>query len=365
MSQPAKLDPTSPEIPGHDNIIAAANELASDSLLCTQAPLNAPNRETVRVTDRCFLALLASRLLSIPRMSHRLVLSNAAAPHWTPCGQMDLSTHLREHSLAPGGGYAELRSLIEHLAQALVDLTRPPWDIALIHRPGRGSVLFSRTHHVIADGRGLTAILAACTDEPRCTLLPPAHPRRSPRRPVAAAWLQRLLVLAELKHVARSLGGGTLNDVVLAAVAGALRTYMLAHGDDPGRQRIHCKVPVDVRSDGERPDGAVTLGNHLGDLNVPLPVDVGTAVGRFARMHLAGGIPVVDVRYHPWALANIGVGFVVYSYHDRVNIAVCTDRKLIAEPDVVCGYLEDEIRLLAGAAESSSTFHEPHDASEI
>ena len=61
--------------------------------------------------------------------------------------------------------------------------------------------------------------------------------------------------------------GGTVNDVVLAGVAGALRARMLARGDDvPESLRVLC--PVSVRDESEH----LHLGNRVSAMFVELPV---------------------------------------------------------------------------------------------
>lgn len=71
----------------------------------------------------------------------------------------------------------------------------------------------------------------------------------------------------------------TVNDVVLAACAGALRRRALRRGEDPAP--LKTMVPVNVRGGDE--DG--TAGNHISFLFVPLPCDVPDALGRLAAVH--------------------------------------------------------------------------------
>jgi diacylglycerol O-acyltransferase len=62
--------------------------------------------------------------------------------------------------------------------------------------------------------------------------------------------------------------GGTVNDVVLAVVAGALRTWLLSRGVRPAGHAPRALVPVSMRSDEERG----MLGNRLAVVRAPLPV---------------------------------------------------------------------------------------------
>ncbi len=79
------------------------------------------------------------------------------------------------------------------------------------------------------------------------------------------AWVRASL--AELKQVKNELGG-TVNDVILATVAGALGRYMRARGHATAGLEIRAMVPVSVRSDEQR--GA--LGNRVSTMMAPLPV---------------------------------------------------------------------------------------------
>ena len=74
--------------------------------------------------------------------------------------------------------------------------------------------------------------------------------------------------------------GGTVNDVVLAAVAGALRTLLAARGEQLGEVTI--TVPVAAR----RAATGGELGNHIGIMPVTVPAtgDFGTRVTRTAAI---------------------------------------------------------------------------------
>ena len=81
--------------------------------------------------------------------------------------------------------------------------------------------------------------------------------------------------LADFKAVKNALGG-TVNDVVLAAVAGTLGRYMRLHAYDTEDVELKAMVPVSVRADVER--GA--LGNRVAAMWAPLPVGVTDPVAR-------------------------------------------------------------------------------------
>jgi WS/DGAT/MGAT family acyltransferase len=75
--------------------------------------------------------------------------------------------------------------------------------------------------------------------------------------------------LGQFKAVKNELGG-TVNDVVLTVVAGALGGYMRLHGEDTDGVELRAMVPVSVRADVER--GA--LGNRVTAMWATLPVGV-------------------------------------------------------------------------------------------
>jgi diacylglycerol O-acyltransferase / wax synthase len=76
-------------------------------------------------------------------------------------------------------------------------------------------------------------------------------------------------------------GGVTVNDVCLAAVAGALRELASLRGEKP--MPLKAMVPVSVRGEGERHD----LGNRISFAFVDLPVEVRSRAGRLERIHRA------------------------------------------------------------------------------
>jgi diacylglycerol O-acyltransferase len=73
--------------------------------------------------------------------------------------------------------------------------------------------------------------------------------------------------LGELKAIKNELGG-TVNDVVLATVAGALGKHLRRRGQNTDGLELKAMIPVSVRADVER--GA--LGNKVAAMMAPLPV---------------------------------------------------------------------------------------------
>jgi WS/DGAT/MGAT family acyltransferase len=88
--------------------------------------------------------------------------------------------------------------------------------------------------------------------------------------------------LDDVKAIKNSLGG-TVNDVVLAVVAGALGRYMRLHGEDTEGSELRAMIPVSVRADIER--GA--LGNQVAAMWASLPVGVTDPV---ERLHVVSAV---------------------------------------------------------------------------
>jgi diacylglycerol O-acyltransferase / wax synthase len=72
--------------------------------------------------------------------------------------------------------------------------------------------------------------------------------------------------------------GGTVNDVVLTVVSGAMREWLHARGVRTEGLELRALVPVSVRTQEERDDGH--LGNRIVVMRGPLPVYIGDPVAR-------------------------------------------------------------------------------------
>jgi diacylglycerol O-acyltransferase / wax synthase len=108
----------------------------------------------------------------------------------------------------------------------------------------------------------------------------PLNTRIGPHR--RFAWVEA--DLDRFKAIKGALGG-TVNDVVLAVVAGALRALLIRRGRDPAGLELKAMVPISVRADTER--GA--LGNRVSAMYAPLPVGLADPLERFRAVHAAVG----------------------------------------------------------------------------
>jgi len=88
------------------------------------------------------------------------------------------------------------------------------------------------------------------------------------------AWSER--PLEDLNAVKRA-HGTTINDVMLAAVAGGMRAYQAEHGQEPGA--LKAMIPVSVR------DPSDVLGNHISFVFAELPCAEPDPLRRLYRVH--------------------------------------------------------------------------------
>jgi diacylglycerol O-acyltransferase len=260
-----------------------------------------PSYATVR-------ALLSERVPTIPRLRQRLqrVPFGCGRPVWVDDPDFVLDRHLIERDWpgpAPGGDKQLLEVAAELLCQRL-EIDRPLWLACLLTEAAGGRAgLILVLHHVLADGLGGLAILAALAD-PGLTVPARTFPQAPPQLrdlvvdaahekicaalglPIrlrrGAAGLRELglaqarprlaektslnrptsnrrrlevvtVSLADVVHVAHR-AGGTVNDVVLTAVTGALLATLRARGEHPAQLvvSVPCRDGTpQVRSDSE------------------------------------------------------------------------------------------------------------------
>jgi WS/DGAT/MGAT family acyltransferase len=100
----------------------------------------------------------------------------------------------------------------------------------------------------------------------------------SPRRSMCWASYD----LAEFKQVKNALGG-TVNDVTLAVVAGALRRWLAEQGVAVDGLELKALVPVSIRTENEHGE----LGNKLTAMRGPLPVGIADPVERLRAVSVA------------------------------------------------------------------------------
>jgi len=144
------------------------------------------------------------------------------------------------------------------LTRALEALASPEESLA-------GTVALARSG---ARALGDAAALALMADDS------PTRLKGQPEGRKLAVWCQPL-PLAEVKAVGKALAC-SVNDVLLSCAAGAIGSYLRAHGDDPTGQEIRVMVPVNLRPI----EDAWKLGNRFGLAPLVLPIGIENPVER-------------------------------------------------------------------------------------
>ena len=201
----------------------------------------------------------------------------------------------------------------------------------------------------------------------------------------------------------RAAHGGSVNDVVLATLAGGLKRWLESHGRDTRGLELTALVPVSLRS----PDQAAALGNRISAMLVPLAVDPSSEVARLAAtratterlktsgawtgidalLELVDGLPAalvatVGQRLSLGRLANViatnvpgpkearwlcgaralelrplvpiadglGLGLAVFSYDGWLQIGLSADAELVPDLEKLERSLEEAFAALLGSA---------------
>jgi diacylglycerol O-acyltransferase / wax synthase len=118
--------------------------------------------------------------------------------------------------------------------------------------------------------------------------------------------------LTEIRRMKSAVEGATVNDAILAIVAGGMRRYLESKNELPAEPLI-CMAPISIRSESEK--GA--LGNRVSAMMVALPTNVADPLERLRQVHqttleskaAAGAIPadvLMDANeFIPFALAGV------------------------------------------------------------
>ncbi|HEY3451695.1 MAG TPA: wax ester/triacylglycerol synthase family O-acyltransferase [Myxococcales bacterium] len=402
------------------------------------------------------------RLLRFARFRQRLVEGKGRLrlPRWVPDPFFNLDAHLIRTRLRRGDVY-ELQRLLGDLMGVPLDPTRPLWQMHFVENVEGGCALVCRLHHCIADGVALGKVLLSLTDEEataatittlpvdapepaarsrlstavqaagsagrtlaragrsvlrepglwarhassaagalvRLTLLP-ADPRSALKGKVGvakyAAW-SHPIPLRDIKAIGHAIGG-TVNDVLVSAVSGALRSQLARRQDETvaTATEIRAVVPVDLRREGDPP-----LGNRFGLLFLPLPIsigdpahrlwelkhrmtrmkkspDAGVAMGILYAMGAGGmalervvlslfarkaslvltnvpgpqqarylaGRRIRDLVFWVPQPAGLGLGVSIFSYNGEVRVGVASDARVMPDPETFVADFHHELEAL-------------------
>lgn len=281
---------------------------------------------------------LRQRVLRVP--------GDLARPLWVDDVHFDLDFHLRRSALPSPGGRVQLERAVGRVLSRPLDPSKPLWELyvfeGLAHR--RTAVLL-KMHHALADGISGMLIASALFDlSPDAHLgdrpQPPWFPHAAPGRQDLFRDALQDMVLHPLEAIGQAVGapqrtladvaqtlagvrdvigmgapplgpfdveigparrfsiaespfdrlrevknalGGTINDVVLAAVAGGLHELLEARGEPTKGRTLRVMVPVSVRSKAEQGD----VGNRVAPAFVDVPVGAVKPTTRLQRVRRA------------------------------------------------------------------------------
>jgi WS/DGAT/MGAT family acyltransferase len=260
------------------------------------------------------LDIVGSRLGEYARFRQRVVQDGDT--WWEDDPEFHVSRHLERVRIDEPADRESLQRFVSRRFAEPLDPKLPLWRFYYIENFNHGSALVARAHHCIGDGMSLVQVLlrladavdgsdslagavagaakktksAAAGSGRRVfgvigTLFGLAtmssDPQTSLRGPLGAekkvAWSDRIS-LVDIKRVRRHLGG-TINDVLVTAVAGGLRDRLEERS--PGSaEPLRAMLPVNLRP----PDELKELGNRFGLVFLQLPLDRDDDVARFREV---------------------------------------------------------------------------------
>jgi WS/DGAT/MGAT family acyltransferase len=265
------------------------------------------------------------------RQKLRFIPFGQGRPVWVDDPHLNMEYHVRQTALPAPGSEEQLRNLAARIFSQQLDRSKPLWELWLVEGlDGDRFAIVGKSHHALVDGVSGVDITTVLFDLEQERDNPPAMPPKWAPRPeptdlqlLADALHERATSPREIvrgvraalrgpRQVLRGVGatskmmsagmsapstpfnveigphrrlafvrtdlgllkavknehGGTVNDVVLAVVTGAIGNYLRARGHDTEGLEMRAMVPVSVRAEEER--GA--LGNRISAMMAPLPI---------------------------------------------------------------------------------------------
>lgn len=314
------------------------------------------------------VGLAADRLAFVPRYRQRLmqVPGRVAPPVWVDDDDFDLTYHVRQSALPRPGSRQQLEDLVARIIARPLDRGRPLWEMYLIEglASGRFAIL-SKSHQTLVDGvstidlgqvildndtvrreripddwaprrepspatlvvdavadrlRHPTALASAVRDGvgALARLSPLGNRRSATESPLQVTLSQQRRFLAvrtalEDYRRVRRFHGGSVNDVVLTTVAGALRAWLMTRAESlHGSRHIRAMVPMAVIDKDLEP---TSLGSQVAGSLVELPIGEPSPVVRLHQVSYAMKA-YKDTGRAASALRLIGVGgFAPTTFH--------------------------------------------------
>lgn len=265
--------------------------------------------------------IYSERIVTFDRFRQRVVETGfpMATPHWQDMSNFNVDQHLHHIALAAPHDEAALIKLVNDLASMPLDHALPLWQAYVVDDVEGGSALIMRAHHCMADGTAMMTVTQRLYDPaPGAKPLPPPRARGASigKRAVKGLVAPAIDLVTEAARDAAALAGGAgmllgelmrpddplsplkgefalgkrvawsqpvalrdikaigkrydakVNDVLVAAMTGALRTYLKGRGVDVAHTTVRAMVPVDLRP----PERIGQLGNEFGLVLLDLAV---------------------------------------------------------------------------------------------
>jgi WS/DGAT/MGAT family acyltransferase len=265
-------------------------------------------------------------------------------PYWIEDPEFDLDFHVRHIAVPPPGDHRQLAELVARIHARPLDRARPLWELYLIEglEDGRVATL-TKLHHAAIDGVSGAEILTILLDaDPEGREMPSEDRWRPDRVPGQVELLARtgfqyafrpLKALKLARNVARSVpalgalvprrrsdvlsrpglvaphtrlndpitahrrfafadvelarvkaikntAGVTVNDVVIALCAGAMRRWLETYHEVPERS-LQAMVPISIRSD----EKAGAMGNEVSVMIASIGTHLDDPLERLAHAH--------------------------------------------------------------------------------
>jgi diacylglycerol O-acyltransferase len=294
------------------------------------------------------IAHIEDRITFVPRYRQavRSVPGKLANPVWVDDPDFDVTYHVRRSALPRPGNADQLRDLTARILSRPLDPTRPLWEIYFVEGVEGGKIaVLSKSHQILVDGIAtvdLGQVLLDVDPGPRQIVhddwRPAAEPSpatlvldalsenaRSPFRTagvatrtvaratgsafgrlgeVAGALSSRgsagdppfnvepseqrrvVLVRTALKDYrkVRRVHGGTVNDVILATLTGAIRAWLMTRAESVDNRRVKALVPMSVIDEDLEP---TSLGSQVIGHRLSLPVGEASPVVRLHQVSYA------------------------------------------------------------------------------
>ncbi len=401
---------------------------------------------------------LGARLLRIGRFRQRIE-DRSGVLWWSDDPNFDLSRHIKRIGLPTPRGKGELQRFVAEMAVTPLDPNRPLWQFHIVELDQGGAAVVGRIHHAVADGIALIGVLLSLVDDGKEAKISQASQAGnqgglldSILKPVSTglqlsgeAWRTTVnligspsqtlrngtgiaaelaylalmpsdsqtrfkgqlsgnkrvawtdpIALPEVQVVSKALGC-SINDMLLAAAAGALNGYLADKGDETKGVEIRALVPINLRPAAVDRE----LGNRFGIIAVELPVGLENPLARLYEIHrrmnalkssyeplvtfgllealgyapkmvqdevfdlllsratavmtnlpgpqgplYLGGSRIEQIIYWVPQAGGIGMGVSIISYNGQVQFGLITDAALVPDPEAIVAGFKPEFEQL-------------------